>query len=78
MTSVLAEAVRELAAALGQPYDVDVVDTGISGGEWFVGGERALTTTACHVVILGCDRALFKDHVAAMLYLRVLGVRDET
>ena len=78
MTAILAEVVRELAAAMGQPYEVEVDDTGLTGGEWFVDGELVLTSTPCWVVKLGPYKAAFVDHIGAMFYLRVLGVRDET
>ena len=81
MTSVLAEAVRELAAALHQPCEIEPLNTGISGGAAYVvlssGGAPVIverTTLPCWVARLGVDQHDFKDHVAAMLYLRVLGV----
>ena len=85
MTMCDAEAVRELAAALYQPCQLVAEDTGISGGLAFIcpgGGEAERTefhtTLPCWVARIGVDGHEFKDHVAAMIYLRVLGVRDET
>ena len=85
MTSVLAEAVRELADALDQPFEVEAEDTGIGGGATYAvlssGGPPVIvegTTLPCWFVRLGVDQHEFKDHIAAMIYLRVLGVRDET
>ena len=83
MISVLAEAVRELAAALHQPYEVEAEDTGLVGGKVYVLPHGSVcphltpSTMVCWVVRLGVDRAPFKDHIAAMMYLRVLGVYKE-
>ena len=82
MTSVLAEAVRELAVALDVPFDLKAEDSGVPVGEVFVqrpdqsSPTRMKATVVCWFVLL--DGHEFKDYLAAMMYLRVLGVRDET
>lgn len=73
MTPVLAEAVRELAVGLGVPFRLRAEDTDISMGEVFVDGKLVLATAPCWFVYLGPNVGPFKDHVAAMLYLGVLG-----
>ena len=78
MTSVLAEAVRELAAALKWSCRSEAEDTGISAGEVFVAGKLVRATEPCWFVYLGPNLVPFKDHVAAMMFLKALGVRDET
>ena len=91
MRAIDTEAIGELAMALHQPYDLEPVDTGLVGGDMFVYSEPlegpafdgelrvlAPSTLVCWVMYLGVDRHPFRDPVAAMIYLRVLGVRDET
>lgn len=87
MTRTSAEAVIELAEALDQPYDLQPVDTELSTGDVFVDppgpgydGQLRIIVPAkivCWVVSVGMDRHPFRDPVAAMVYLRVLGVRKE-
>jgi hypothetical protein len=74
MTSVDAEAVREVAEAVGIGFDLEAEDSGVSLGDVFVKGELVLATAPCWLVYLnGCP---FKDHVAAMIFVRVSGTKE--
>ena len=72
MTSVLAEAIREIAEAAGIEFGLRVEDTDISLGEVFVAGKLALATAPCWFVRLGFGQEPFKDYGAAMMYVRYL------
>lgn len=72
MTSVLAEAIREIADAAGIEFGVSAEDSGVSLGEVFVGDELIRATAPCWFVRLGFWQEPFKDYGAAMMYVRYL------
>jgi len=72
MTSVQAEAVREIAEAVGINFELTAEDTGVSAGEVFVDGVLVGATAPCWFVHLdGCPP--FKDCIAAFAYVRITG-----
>lgn len=77
MTSADAEAVRELADAAGIDCDQEIEDSGVPLGRVFTGRSvvSVKATAACYFVSLNGHR--FKDHVAAMVYVRVVTGRDK-
>lgn len=75
MTSVLVEAVRELAVGLGVEFRQEADDTDISVGKVFVDGKLMQATAPCWYVYLGSDRVPFKDCTAALIYLKALGMK---
>lgn len=76
MTSVLAEAVRELAENLGMCFELDALDSGATLGKVYVDGELVLATAPCWVVSLD-GSSPFKDYHAAMLYVQIVGHMED-
>ena len=84
MTRGEGHAVAELAGALDQPCDKDMLglslieSLGIDGAACeFLEDDDGLISINCHKVRLGVARERFVYYDAAMAYLQALGVRDE-
>lgn len=66
---------EELAAALGVQCERDAENTGLPAGEVFVDGGLVVATMPCFVAVV--DGKRFRDPTSALLYVRVLGERED-